>query len=222
MKKYKLSKKEEAGMFFKVLLEGMSDKEKINVGLPGGRSIIPILHTLRDEIGRNLLSRCFFFMVDERVEGEKNVDTIRDNFFDAALKEGEVSEDQLLVPSFSGDPGKVEAELDYYSSLVPDRFDILVFGVGEDGHVGALYPGFPQLDSEKLVEYMEDSPKEPPKRSTMTFKAFNRDATVILLFLGEGKKEALKSFYEKDYSECPAAYFEDFEDLHVMTDLNVS
>ncbi len=218
MRKYKISKEEEVGMFFKMILEGLPSKERINIGLPGGRSIVPILHTLKDDIGKNLLSRCLFYLVDERVEGEKNVDTIRKEFFDDAIKEGKVQEDQLLAPSYSGNPSMIEEELKHYSSLIPEKFDIVVFGVGEDGHVGALYPGFPQLESNNLVEYMEDSPKDPPKRSTMTFNAFNQDAHIILLFLGEGKKDALKLFMEGDYEECPAAYFYDFENLHIITD----
>ncbi len=215
MKRYKVSSLKEGGVFFRMLLEGVSDKERINIGLPGGRSIVPILEEL-SEVGSNLLSKCNFYLVDERAEGEKNEDTLRDNFFAQAIKEGKIEESQLNFPVLGED---VEAGIEEYASKVPEHFDILVFGVGEDGHVAAMYPGSEHLDSEQSVVFMDDSPKPPPKRYSMTFKAFNKDATVVLLFFGEAKRNAFKSFMEDDYTECPAAYFHEFEELHVITDI---
>ncbi|MFP4656355.1 MAG: 6-phosphogluconolactonase [Candidatus Woesearchaeota archaeon] len=216
MRKYKVSEPQESGVFFRMLLEGMNDKETINIGLPGGRSIVPILREMSN-IGANLLSRCRFYLVDERAEGEKNEQTLRENFFDEAIAEGKLKEEQLIFPVFSGD---VDKDIEEYKSKVPERFDLIVFGVGEDGHVAAMYPGSEHLDSVEPVVYMDDSPKPPPKRFSMTFNAFNKDAVVILLFFGDAKREAFKRFMDEDYKECPAAYFDDYEGLHIITDID--
>ncbi len=216
MRKYKVASPEESGVFFRMLIEGMADKEKIHIGLPGGRSIVPLLKGL-EHVGANLLSRCVFHLVDERAEGEKNEDTLRKTFFDGAISRGKLTEEQLVFPELKGD---VDADLEEYRKTVPSRFDMIVLGVGEDGHVAAMYPESEHLHSEDTVVYMEDSPKPPPKRYSMTFKAFNTDSEVVLLFFGEAKREAFKKFMEGDYEECPAAFFNEFEGLHVITDID--
>ena len=216
MRKYKVSSLDEAGKFFRMILEGLANQERINVGLPGGRSIVPLLKEMSNT-NQEILSKCYFYLVDERAEGDKNEQTLRDNFLDEALSSGKIKQEQLIFPKFEGD---VSTDLKNYADTVPEKFDILVFGVGEDGHVAAMYPNSPLLNSEDLVVYMDDSPKPPPKRYSMTFKAFNKDAIVILLFFGDGKRDAFKSFVEGESDSCPASKFDEYENLHVITDLD--
>ena len=49
-------------------------------------------------------------------------------------------------------------------------FDVLMLGVGPDGHVASLFPGFPQLDvDDQIAVAVTDSPKPPPERISLTF-----------------------------------------------------
>ncbi|GHJ44831.1 6-phosphogluconolactonase [Catellatospora sp. TT07R-123] len=69
------------------------------------------------------------------------------------------------------------------------RFDVLLLGVGEDGHVASVFPGFPVADG--LVGAVTDSPKPPPVRTTLTPAAINTADEVWLIAAGADKAEAV-------------------------------
>ena len=61
------------------------------------------------------------------------------------------------------------------------EFDVLMLGIGPDGHVASLFPGFPQLDvDDPIAVGVTDSPKPPPERITLTFAALNRPAVGVV------------------------------------------
>jgi 6-phosphogluconolactonase len=71
-------------------------------------------------------------------------------------------------------------------------FDVVMLGVGPDGHVASLFPGFPQLDVDDAVAVpVTDSPKPPPDRISLTFGALNRTRAVWFVVSGEGKADAV-------------------------------
>lgn len=72
------------------------------------------------------------------------------------------------------------------------QFDILMLGVGPDGHIASLFPGFPQLDvDDQIAVGVTGSPKSPPERISLTFSALRRSAAVWFLVSGEGKADAV-------------------------------
>jgi 6-phosphogluconolactonase len=72
------------------------------------------------------------------------------------------------------------------------RFDVVMLGVGPDGHVASLFPGFPQLDvADDIAVPVTGSPKPPPDRISLTFPALNRSSAVWFVVSGTGKAEAV-------------------------------
>lgn len=70
-------------------------------------------------------------------------------------------------------------------------FDFVLLGVGEDGHVNSLFPGHAALKSQALTAGIHDSPKPPPQRVTMTFKAIRDARRVLIIATGAGKARAV-------------------------------
>ena len=70
--------------------------------------------------------------------------------------------------------------------LVP-TFDVLMLGVGEDGHVASLFPGMPALFDTRRVVAVRGAPKPPPVRVTMTFPSIRAAQELWLITSGAAK-----------------------------------
>ncbi|MGH3663345.1 MAG: 6-phosphogluconolactonase [Micromonosporaceae bacterium] len=72
------------------------------------------------------------------------------------------------------------------------HFDVLLLGVGEDGHVASVFPGFPAGYETRTVTAVRGSPKPPPVRTTMTLAAINTAEEVWLIASGDAKASAVR------------------------------
>ena len=69
--------------------------------------------------------------------------------------------------------------------------DVVMLGVGEDGHTASLFPGHPALGATGLATGIHDSPKPPPQRVTLTLNALQAARRVIIVATGAGKADAV-------------------------------
>eukprot|EP00834_Sanchytrium_tribonematis_P004719 NODE_247_length_11822_cov_1.182718.p8 type:complete len:218 gc:universal NODE_247_length_11822_cov_1.182718:4885-5538(+) len=85
---------------------------------------------------------------------------------------------------------------------------IYLLGIGVDGHVCSLFPGHRMLQSERIVDFIEDSPKNPPRRISLTLKTMNDHGSKRVIVVGGSQRlEVVKKIYHHDKS-IPAANLE--------------
>lgn len=90
--------------------------------------------------------------------------------------------------------------------FVPD-FDVVLLGMGPEGHVASLFPGMPALHASGSTTAVWDSPKPPPTRLTLTLNAIRSAREVWVVAAGEAKAEAVAMALAEGTTaqECPAA-----------------
>lgn len=137
---------------------------------------------------------------------DRNAGQARAAFLDAVgIPDANVHE----LPSTDDVPDVDAAAAAYAAELEahwPGRFDVMMLGVGPDGHVNSLFPGFPQLHAPGATAGVTGSPKPPPERVTLTFETTCAASSVWFLVSGEGKADAVRRALAEDgtVDETPA------------------
>lgn len=95
--------------------------------------------------------------------------------------------EQVLVRSFAS-----------RDSVKLPIFDLLLLGSGPDGHTCSLFPGHSLLrEASAWVAPIEDSPKPPPRRITLTLPVVSHAVRVAFVATGGGKKDIMKEIFEQ-------------------------
>jgi 6-phosphogluconolactonase len=92
-------------------------------------------------------------------------------------------------------PGELgaEAAAALYEPIVRQLtpLDLVLLGMGPDGHTASLFPGHPELQTEGCVVAVHDAPKPPPDRVSLTLSALREARRVVFIVTGADKAEPL-------------------------------
>lgn len=110
-----------------------------------------------------------------------------------------------------------EAVAHYNQSLRDLTIDLNILGVGPDGHVASLFPGVADLDDQKRIFAITDSPKPPAERISFTMNFINQAREIWIVASGESKGDAVAKIIEGDLS-IPASYVSAQERTRLIVD----
>ncbi|KAJ0407667.1 hypothetical protein ATCC90586_001849 [Pythium insidiosum] len=192
--------------------EAIAKHGRFTLALSGG-SLPKILNKGLASIKDGLdFSKWHVFFADERCvpldHDDSNYKACKEALFDHVP----IPSNQIYTIDASLSPEAAAA--DYTSKLasvwgnVLPRFDLLLLGMGPDGHTCSLFPGHPLLHESRLfVAAIEDSPKPPPQRITLTYPVVNNAMHVAFVATGASKAPLMAHMLGLEHREpaLPAA-----------------
>jgi 6-phosphogluconolactonase len=183
--------------------EGLTETGRFDLALTGGTLGLAISKSLLEVLNQNLsdFAGLHIWWSDERfVAGDS--DERNALAFHGKLSNSNVSVHEVMT-SDSG--SAADAAMDYERQLADVNLDLVVLGLGPDGHVASIFPGRSDLDNLNRVFLIEDSPKPPAVRISFTMATINSADKVWIVATGEAKADAVTKIIEADLS-IPASY----------------
>lgn len=186
------------GRLLTAVLDAIAARGEAHVALTGGSMGSAVVAALADHPAQDVVdwSRVHFWWGDERFLPAGDADRNDAQNDDAGLR-SLTSDPQNVhrVPGPDAVDSAEEAARRYEEELRTrgsGTFDIVLLGVGPDGHVASLFPGHPmQQDSSGTAVAVHDSPKPPPTRVTLTAERLSRSRQVWFVVSGEDKATAV-------------------------------
>jgi 6-phosphogluconolactonase len=187
------------------LVDAQAARGSASVVLTGGGIAAKMYAALREAPVRDAVdwSHVHFWWGDERFLPSGHPDRNETQAHAALLDFIPVDPDLVdpMPPSDGPDGDDPEAAAERYASTLAaaarpgtarlPHFDVVLLGVGEDGHVASVFPEHPVGYETRPVSAVRGSPKPPPVRITLTLPAINTAEEVWLLAAGPGKADAV-------------------------------
>ncbi|MFY9614186.1 MAG: 6-phosphogluconolactonase [Candidatus Dormiibacterota bacterium] len=160
---------------------------------------------LRDEVDWRRVS---FYFGDERCvppdDPRSNYRMARETLFDPLkLGQGNVFR---IAGELSPEAGAADydAQLRHLKGERSPMFDLVLLGMGAEGHTASLFPGSPALEERARLAAAAKVPAEPPDRVTLTLPALSESHQILFVVTGAEKADALARVFS-DGSDLPAA-----------------
>lgn len=187
--------REICGLISKVAKESIEHYGVFRFVLTGGHTIKKVYDTLiNEDINWN---RCEFFLGDERYvdkeSEELNFNLANDYFF------SKIKYDPKKVFKLNTVLDFKNSALDYEKQISKTPiFDLVLFGLGDDGHIASLFPG-KQSDMEMVgnsVAIVKNAPKKPSNRITLTLERLNEAKHQLIFTQLKGKEKIVNSILD--------------------------
>ncbi len=117
------------------------------------------------------------------------------------------------IPAERGAEAAAQAYAEQLQAAMP--FDMVLLGMGEDGHTASLFPG-QQHAAEEPVHAVHNAPKPPPDRVSLSRRALSDAREVLILVTGGGKRDAVRAW--KSGGTLPVASIRGHAGVDVLID----
>ena len=175
-----------------LLREGIAQRGSASLVLSGGKSPVPFFQALREQPLD--WSGVWITLADERWVPPSSPDS-NERLVRQHLVTGPALEARF-VSMWTGDERPIQAVVEVTERLMrmPRPFDVVVLGMGEDGHTASLFPGNDALGAMldprwKLHVGVGTAPAAPTARITLTMRALMDSRRIFLPIAGAAKRE---------------------------------
>ncbi|NBD07420.1 6-phosphogluconolactonase [Corallococcus silvisoli] len=194
--------REAADWLARELTQALARKSRVSLALSGGNTPKAAYRALAEH--PLPWERVDVYFVDERFVPPDHPDSNYQLVKQTLLDPLKLPDAQVF--RMQGEREDRDAAARDYEKALPARLDVVLIGLGEDGHTASLFPGHPALkEHTRRVLAVEQGSKPPPWRMTLTFPVLQGAGAVLGLVTGEGKRDAMRRVLAGDMS-LPASH----------------
>ena len=185
------------------IIRAGQQNNSIAVALSGGRGPLPVYQELA-RVKDLPWNRLEIFFADERAVAAS--DPLSNYRLVRETLGVRFSQRPDALHRMEADRGDLDAAAAEYDAMLPAALDLLVLGVGEDGHTASLFPGHSALGEERRRVLAVEGPAIPPWRMTITPPVLRAARSTLVLVAGAAKAAAVARALDGDYDpvSCPA------------------
>jgi len=183
------------------------EKNSFSVVLSGGSMIDTMRKLLEPHYLHSVeWSKWMIFFLDERVVPLTDPDSNYKLAYDGFLSKVPIPKSHIyaindkLSPEAAADDYEARLKHLVHTKKLPlscvsgfPKFDLMLVGMGPEGHVASLFCWhFQRYEKKRWVTFIKDSPKLPAERITFTFPVINASSTIALVITGDEVAYAVK------------------------------
>lgn len=197
-----------ADIYLRTAANAVTERGRFTVALSGGSTPKALYSLLAAELSSRVpWKQTYFFFGDERHVPPNDADSNYRMAQEAMFSKAPISPEQVFrIKGELSDSNQAAAD---YESVLRDffhpapgqlpRFDLVMLGMGPDGHTASLFPGTKALDEKHRLVTSNWVGKFYTHRITMTAPLLNHAEVVLFMAHGQDKSQALKAVLEGPY-----------------------
>ncbi len=201
-----------ADFFIKVAQDAIDLKGKFTVALSGGNTPAAMYKLLTDDFYCQQIDwkKCYFFWGDERCVPLNDKDNNAFNAKNIFLDKVPVPKKNIFVIPVDESPVNAaiyyEATIKIFFKTDKPVFDLILLGMGDNGHTASLFPRTSILHEQKALVKEVHVDEIKMDRVSFTASLINNAKHILFLVAGKGKEDMLKKVLEGEYKpeEYPA------------------
>jgi 6-phosphogluconolactonase len=194
--------------------QAIADRGVFTAALSGGKTPVEFYKKLAASENIPSWGRTLLFLADERfvppAYNESNYGLIKEHLLShVKIPDENMHRIQTEGVTMEESAKRYEEDISRFFGFKGDampRFDLIMLGIGEDGHTASLFPGKVSLKERTRLAIPVTTNKFPYERITLTLPVINNARNIMFLVSGMNKAKVIKQIVEKEKSWLPASH----------------
>lgn len=189
-------------LFLEIARTAIDEKGSFTVALSGGSTPKALYNQLKNDSATIDWTRVFVFFSDERTVPP----TSPDSNYHMALTNGfgELPIPKNQIFRMKGEVDAKKGALEYESKIREhvrnESFDLILLGMGDDGHTASLFPNTKALTEIKQLVVENAVPQKNTTRITFTYPLLKKAKNILFLAIGDSKADMVyKVLHDKNH-----------------------
>jgi 6-phosphogluconolactonase len=193
-------------LFIQIAKNSIETTGQFSVALSGGSTPKALYNNLKNYDTALDWSKVFIFWSDERSVGPDNPDSN----FHMAMSNG-IKDLPIPTPQIFRMKAEIDAAANaqVYENLIKDNvpkasFDLILLGMGDDGHTASLFPNTKALKETTRLVVENEVPQKETLRMTFTYPLISKAKHILFMVIGDGKDDMVKKVFEDKEGKYPS------------------